>query len=347
MNLIKYLINSRWKIVYFIMILLIIDTILAVSSTLNQSINDILYLDLLLFIFSLIFFFWGYLSWKNSYKDYVKAIEKNHNLEHIIPSGNSFEIQLIKDLIEFKNKELEKETKGLQYSLKEINEYITMWVHEIKIPISVCELISDRLQDGIPSDEVSSTSRDIQMELERIKFLIDQILYASRASNYSEDLFIEEINLENIIKPTIKKNASFFISKNISIDIHNTNFHVMTDKKWISYILQQLFNNSYKYLHNNGKIEVYAKEDDKSIKLMIKDNGIGIQRKDINRIFDKGFTGDNGRHHAKSTGMGLYYSKTMIDKLGHEIFVNSVPNSFTEFTIVFYKLSDYLNVTEM
>jgi len=92
---------------------------------------------------------------------------------------------------------------------------------------------------------------------------------------------------------------------------------------------------------------ISAKEDSKSVKLRIRDNGIGIQPKDISRIFDKGFTGDNGRRTTKSTGMGLYYSKKMINKLGHTILVSSEPNDYTEFTIVFYKLSDYLNVTKL
>ncbi len=347
MNFKVYFRDSIWRLVYFFLLVLIINSILILSNPISESIEDIIYLNILIDVISLTFFIFGYYRWKSNYFDYKYALDNKKDLVHALPEGTSFGSKLVRDTIKYKDEEIYEKTEKLHTLLEEINDYIIQWVHEIKIPIAVCELISDKLSELSTLDDGVKISEDLRIELERIKFLIDQVLYASRASSYSEDLSIEEVSLEKIIKDSIKKNASFFISKKISIDLVNLNYNVMTDKKWISYILGQLLNNSYKYLNEKGEIQISAVEDDKSIKLMIKDTGIGIQPKDIDRIFHKGFTGDNGRLTTRSTGMGLYYSKKMIDKLGHSIFVSSEPNRFTKFTIVFYKLSDYLNVTKL
>lgn len=223
-------------------------------------------------------------------------------------------------------------------ALNEINDYLTKWVHEIKIPIAVCELIADKI------DEID-ISEQLIVEFDRIKFLINQVLYTSRASCYSEDLQISEINVEKVVKEVIKKNSVLLISQNIDIKLDNMNYNVMSDEKWFSYIIDQLINNACKYVPKNGTVSIYAENDEKATKLFVEDNGIGIKKKDINRIFDRGFTGENGRNLAKSTGMGLYLSKKIVHKLGHEIYVESEEGKGTKFTICFYKLSDYFNVT--
>lgn len=347
MNFRLYIKNSLWKIAYFLLLVFIINTLLLLSPSISEAIYDIIYMNILMASLSLAFFIGGYFRWKNLYRDYKAALDNKINLSNVLPKGNAFEAKLIKATVINKNKELQEKTLELNSLLEELNDYITQWIHEIKIPISVCELISDRLGEASNIKDLGQASEDLKMELERIKFLIDQVLYGSRASNYSKDLSMEEVSLEKIVKSTVKKNSSFFISKKISVSLSNLSYNVITDKKWISYMLQQLLNNSYKYVNINGKIDIYAIEDARSIRLHVRDNGIGIQSKDINRIFDKGFTGDNGRKTAKSTGMGLYFSKKMIDELGHSISVASKPNDYTEFTIVFYKLSDYLNITKL
>jgi len=347
MNFRLYLKNSIGKILYFLILILIINTLLFASNPISESINDIIYMDILITLISITFFIFGYYRWKNNYSEYKGALDKGENIEYALPKGMNFESKLLRDTIKQKNSELYEKTMKLEALLTEINDYITQWVHEIKIPISVCDLIADKLSEATDLESVVNSSEDIKMELERIKFLIDQVLYGSRASSYFEDLSIEEVNLNKLVKESIKKNASFFISKKISIELKDLSYNVMTDKKWLSYIISQLLNNSYKYVKENGQINIWATEDDKSVKLMIKDNGVGIEQKDINRIFDKGFTGENGRRTTKSTGMGLYFTKKMLNKLGHEISVSSLPNRYTEFTITFYKLSDYYYVTKM
>lgn len=344
MNLRRYLNDSILKIIYFASIVLIVNLVIISSTPLSKSIHDILYLNLLILVVSLFFLVLGYIRWKSKYKEFKNAIDTGENIDVSMPKSDTFEAQLIRETLDIKNKKMYKKTKELENAIDEINDYITKWVHEIKIPISVCEIIADRIGEEDNVEIYNETSQDIRKEMERIKFLVDQVLYASRASSYSEDLTINEIKLDRIIKDAVKKNAYLFISKKIDLNLNNVNFNVSTDKKWISYIIDQILNNACKYADENGRIEIYAHEDEKAVRLSIKDNGIGILPKDIKRVFDKGFTGENGRKTTKSTGMGLYFSKKMVNKLEHDIEVHSEVGQYTEFTIVFYKLSDYFKM---
>ncbi|WP_406542338.1 sensor histidine kinase [Clostridium ljungdahlii] len=264
------------------------------------------------------------------------------SVDLLIAKDDVFEAKLIKDTIKLKNKELYENVNELKEELDELNEYITKWVHEIKIPISVCELILDKLEDTV--DTNSDIPESLRGELARIKFLVEQVLYAGRASSYSQDLLINEVNIKQVVNEAVKKNAFFFISKKIDLRLKKLEFNVLTDKKWLSYILEQVLNNACKYVGENGIVEIYCEEDEKTIRLCVRDNGIGILPKDISRVFDKGYTGSNGRKNGKSTGMGLYFSKKMAEKLNHDIKAVSQAGNYTEFIITFYKLSDYFKV---
>lgn len=347
MNMLRYLKDSMGKIAYFIILIFIMNLVLAGSGTISESISDIVYLNVLLFFISLCCFVYGYFRWKARYHTLKSALDREEPVDFLLPHEDNLESELIRDIVSLKNREVYDRTKELKNRLDEINDYITMWVHEIKIPISVCEIIADRIGEDMSPRHSNKNSEGLRMELERIKFLINQVLYASRASSYSEDLQVAETSLEKVVRDAVKRNSSFFISKNIGLRLDNLNYSVMTDKKWIAYILDQILNNACKYVNNDGIIEIKALEDEKSVKLCIRDNGIGIAPKDINRIFDRGFTGDNGRRGSKSTGMGMYFSKKMADKLGHDITAASQEGRWTEFTIVFYKIHDYFNVTKM
>jgi Histidine kinase-, DNA gyrase B-, and HSP90-like ATPase. len=339
----KYIMNSFIAIIYGGIIILVINLLLFSSISIGAAVNDILYLDILLLSISMIFLYAGYEKWEQNYGGFKRTLDSKGNIDMSLPVATTFEAQLIRKTVEAKNEEMYKKIRSLQDLLDEENDYITKWVHEIKIPISVCELIADRVEDMKGEELSGRVSENLRIELERIKFLVNQVMYTSRASNYYEDLQMGEYNLEKTVRNAVKRNAAFLIAKHINIDIRNVNYTVMTDEKWAAYILDQLINNACKYVDDGGKIEIYGSEDETSVKLFIRDNGIGILPQDINRIFDRGFTGSNGRKVAKSTGMGLYISRKMAKKLNHEIMAVSEPGVYTEFSITFYKLSDYYN----
>lgn len=343
MSFFKYIKDSLWTILYFIGVICTINLILISSTALNKSIGDILYMNILIFSISLLFLILHYIKWKNSYKNFRNALYNKEDIDDFLPNGEKLEQVLIRETIDFKNEEKLRETKELKEDLEEINDYITKWVHEIKIPLSVCELIADKIEE----EELYDISEELRGELERINFLTNQVLYTSRASSYSEDFAIEEINLYTLVKSVIKNNMNSFISKKIEVEMDNLDFSVFANSKWTFYVLDQIINNACKYTDMHGKIKIFAREDEESIKLFIKDNGMGIPPKDIERIFDRGFTGDNGRKTTKSTGMGLYICKKIASRLNFNIEVSSQVSQYTEFKITFYKIADYFNVTKM
>ena len=151
--------------------------------------------------------------------------------------------------------------------------------------------------------------------------------------------------LDRLVKEAVKKQAKTFINKKINIEIDNIDLVVTTDKKWLSFILDQVLSNALKYTSPGGRIKIYGSIEDKAQKLIIEDNGIGVKSEDLRRVFDKGFTGYNGRENYKSTGIGLYLSKKLARKLGHDISIESKYGEYTKIIIIFPKLSDYLQVS--
>lgn len=211
-------------------------------------------------------------------------------------------------------------------------EYTESWVHDIKVPLAALKLASeDTLDPQLLSEET-----------EQIDYLVDQALYFARLNNFSNDYLIKEQNLNDIVKNSIRTNKRSFINKRIGIEIDVTDQPVLTDSKWLSFILNQILANSLKYTKSGGKIRIFTTSQKQNILLHIKDNGIGIRSEDQSRVFNKGFTGSNGRSSgSKATGIGLYLVKKMIDRLGHLIEIKSTEGKGTEVVITFMDLPYY------
>ncbi|WP_227452578.1 ATP-binding protein [Clostridioides sp. ES-S-0108-01] len=196
---------------------------------------------------------------------------------------------------------------------EENKEILNMWVHDVKMPIAIIKLI-----------------------LEQNENLIDEkILYLSRLDDFHKDFLIQEVNIEKIIRDIIRKYSKYFISKKIILNLNHLNFKVLYDEKWLYFIFEQLLSNSLKYSLLGDNISIYCKKTKNYLQLRVEDTGCGIKKEDLNRIFSKGFTGNNGRNNSKSTGLGLYLVKELCDKLGHKIDVDSEYNQYTKFTITF------------
>ena len=151
----------------------------------------------------------------------------------------------------------------------------------------------------------------------------------------SNDFMIREINLNEVIKNVLARNKKIMIQNNMKVEINGVNINCYTDEKWLEFILNQIITNSIKYRNNNNAvIRINAIENKENIVLKIKDNGIGIKKSEIDRIFDKGFTGTNGRNQKKSTGIGLYLCKRLCKGIGMEIDANSKENEYTEIVII-------------
>ena len=206
----------------------------------------------------------------------------------------------------------------------EFREYIEMWVHEVKLPVASLQLMCHN--DG---------STRYSEQLKRIDDYIENVLYYARSRNAEKDYIIKAVPLKRVFSEIAIKNRSELLERNISLSAEGLDTEVMTDSKWLAFIFGQLMGNSIKY--EADEIKVYAEDFDDKTVLHFRDNGIGISEADLPYIFEKSFTGENGRTHTKSTGMGLYIVKMLCTKLGHSVQADSVQGEYTDITIVFGK----------
>ena len=214
-------------------------------------------------------------------------------------------------------------------------EYIEMWIHEVKRPLASLVLTLNNQKNIL--------DRKTKNILKRLEDYVDQVLYYVRSENAEKDYFIKEVDLSKVIKNVGIKNMDDLLDNKVEFIVDKTNYKVFTDSKWLEFILNQIINNSIKYKRNidNSYIKIYVKDNLDTTVLIIEDNGIGIKTSDIRQVFDKTFTGTNGREKTTSTGMGLYIAKNLCKKLGHKIEIESTENEYTRVFITFAKNKFY------
>lgn len=189
-----------------------------------------------------------------------------------------------------------------------------MWAHQIKTPLSALKLLL-QLEGNL------SERGELEQEVFKIEQYVELALQYVRLDHMENDLEFKEYDLKKLVRQTVKKYSVIFINKKLSIDMDGVSGKVLTDEKWLSLILEQLLSNALKYT-NQGGIRFYM-EPGQEKTLVIQDTGIGIREEDVHRIFERGFTGYNGRMDKKSTGIGLYLCKKAADQLGHKIHIES------------------------
>ena len=209
----------------------------------------------------------------------------------------------------------------------DINQYYSLWVHQVKTPIAATRLLID---SGNLDQEL------LKQEIFKIEQYSNMVLQYIRANNISNDLEIKKYSLKSMIHQVLKKYASFFIHSKIVVQLNDLEMNIVTDEKWLVFVIEQLIDNAIKYT-KEGLISIRAYEDHQYQYLEILDSGIGIRKEDIPRIFEKGFTGFNGRIDKSSSGIGLYLVKKILDGLSHRIDIDSVIKEGTKVTIIFSK----------
>ena len=267
-------------------------------------------------------------------EDTLNNLDDKYLISEIIKVPSFMEGKILKDLLEQINKSMVENVNRYKYKQEEYKEYIELWIHEIKIPIAASKMIVENNKNEV--------TKSINEELDKVENYIEQALYYARSNTVEKDYYVKKVNLKDIVNESIKKNKNVLIHEKISVNIHDLDLEVNTDNKWIIFILNQIIQNSIKYKKQdkNLEIEIYAKQGKENVILYIKDNGIGIKKGEITRVFEKGFTGTNGRlSNKKSTGIGLYLCKKLCDKLGIAIELNSIQNEGTEIRLVFPKSS--------
>ncbi len=282
-----------------------------VFSLYNLEIEAIYYSVMLCSFIGLIYICINFI---NYYKKHIQLYKLQNEISissENLPSPKTLMEEDYTNLILNLNKEYKTYISKSDIAKSDMIDYYTMWVHQIKTPISAMKLL-------IQTSE-SEISSDLSSELFKIEQYVEMVLSYIRLGSNENDFVIKEYDLDNIVRQAIRKYAPLFIRKKINLDFQPTTYKVLTDEKWLVFVIEQLLSNAIKYT-NKGKISIYSLEDKK---LVIEDTGIGISKEDIPRIFDKGFTGYNGRTDKKATGLGLYLCKNILDKLSHKISIES------------------------
>jgi len=233
----------------------------------------------------------------------------------------------LEKLLQERVEELEYEQKNQllveQEKYNDLLDYYTLWVHQVKTPIAASSLLIGDLKD-------KEAKSQLEQELFKIESYVHLVLQYLRLESFHDDLVLKQENLADLVREVVKKYALFFIQQGLRLNLHDLDHTIVTDKKWFLVILEQVLSNSLKYT-KEGSIEIYFHED----RLYIKDTGLGIQNADLLRVFERGFSGYNGRLTQQSSGLGLYLSKKIADQLGHKIAIDSQVGQGTTVSIAF------------
>ena len=277
--------------------------------------------------------------------DFYQQRKKHRILKHYAPFSEAPISTLIQEkdlvrcdyqaLLEGVTEEIQKERSEQNTQNKELSDFYTLWVHQIKTPIAALQLLLQTDPEKIS---------DMKSELFKIDRYVDIILGYLRMENINQDLEFQHYPLEIMVKQAVRKYAPLFIKSHLSLKMEHLDISVLTDEKWLVFVIEQLLSNAIKYTPS-GEIRIFAdrQESDgiRSTRLYLQDTGIGIHPEDLPRIFERSFTGYNGRMDKKASGLGLYLCNTILKKLGHSISVDSIPKEGTTVTILFQENLNY------
>ncbi len=269
----------------------------------------------------------------NQLKANMDELNEKYLISEIIKTPNFIEGKILKETIQDTGKSMLENVNYYKNIQEEYKEYIELWIHEVKIPIAASKMIIENNKNAI--------TKSIDEELDKVENYIEQALFYARSNAVEKDYIINKTNLKEIVSGSILKNKTTLLNEKVALELKDIEQEVYTDSKWATFIINQIIQNAIKYSKKeNKKIEIYSKTKNDKVILYIKDNGIGIKKGEITRVFERGFTGENGRIVGqKSTGIGLYLCKKLCDKLGLGIELNSEKDIGTEVRIIFPKNS--------
>lgn len=312
----------------------IIITFLIAFKVKSQAIIVVTFVFVMTFLFVEI---WEYIRKREFYNTLKKSLEeldKKYLLPELIEYPDFYEGKIYIDTLRECDKSMTEHVADYRRQNKDFREYIEMWVHEAKIPVASLRLMCHN------SDKPETK---MTAQIKRIDDYIENVLYYARSENAERDYVIKEVSIKKIFGSVAVKNREILQILDAQIKTTGLDAMVLTDGKWLEFIIGQLMANSIKYCSEDRQLmlEVWADNLDKCVIFHFKDNGKGIIKEDIPYIFEKTFTGHNGRGNKSSTGMGLYISKKLCSKLGHRIEVISEYGEYTEVRIIFAKNDFY------
>lgn len=330
MNIGTYIKEKKENIILFIILVIILLFLLDLFGVNKYLTIMILSLLSIYFIVDFLTFYLKRKKYYDNFLNNLNLLDKKYLILETLEEPEFLDGKFFYDALYKIDKSMMENINNYRNETEDFKEYVEMWIHEIKIPIAGLMLMYHNNK---------TVNKNFLDQLNSLDNLTDQILYYVR-SNYAEkDFLIKEASMDKIINEVLLKNKDSILENHIDVTVDVKNIKVLTDSKWLVFILNQIINNSIKYCDNNRKsyIMFYIEDNEKETTLRIKDNGIGVNASDLKHVFDKSFTGENGRKMRNSTGFGLYISKKLIEKLGHKISATSEENKYFEIAITFGK----------
>ena len=321
MSLKDYL-KSRVAIIFLNIIALITLSVFLLS--VGNKFKVIITIAITWIIFLFVYFMFAYRKRRNYFEiieKSVASIDKKFLISEVLKEPPFVEAKPYYYLLKKSSKSMREEINKEKSRLKDYKEYIEQWIHEVKTPISLIKLIEENNR--------TAKSSEVLIQLEEIDRYVEQSLFYARSEDVDKDYLIKEISLQSCVHSVITRNKQGFILNNIYLEINDIDKQVFSDSKWLEFILNQIIVNAIKYRQNEcPKIKIDAIDIKNGTRLIIEDNGICIPSNEIDRVFEKGFTGNIGRINSRSTGIGLYLCKKLCDKLGLLIDIESKINNY-------------------
>ena len=322
MDIIKSYIKKNLKV--YLLFLIFIFIFVLIFYLYNLPFEALFYSILLCFIVALIVSIIDYNNYRKSYID-LRYLESNIlNSMEDLPKSLDIRVKYYQKIIERLHNEVEKLKIDDNKKMEDLADYYSMWIHQIKTPIAAINFLLDNEEIDV---------KVFRQELFKIERYVEMVLTYIRLGSETSDYVITSIDLDEVVRENIKKYATLFINKKIKLNYVSHETYVISDKKWLGFAFEQLLSNAIKYTKSGGEISINISES----RLIIEDNGIGIYKEDLPRIFEQSFTGLNGRYEKKSSGLGLYLCKKTLDKLQHKIEITSKVNKGTKVIISFPK----------
>ncbi len=271
-----------------------------------------------------------YLQWKKYFSridEIYTGLDKKYLLCELMEAGDRQEEKRLKELFYEMEVSMNEMVSGYRRNTQDYKEYVETWVHEIKIPIGAMKMI---LANHTDADFGQAE------EISRMESYVEQALYYARSNDVEKDYLINDVPLQQVVQQVILKRRKALRGINAHMSLHDLEFSVHSDSKWLEFMIGQIVDNSIKYGNKDEFVlEIYGEELENATLLHIKDNGAGIKASELTKVFDKGFTGSNGRKGANSTGIGLYLCKKLCKRLEHDMRISSEEGQGTIVTFVF------------
>lgn len=315
MNGKQYLKNQLPVILINLLGMLALALFLIASGNSIQTVLFILVVWLIVLFSCLLFFYFSRKKYLDKLLDMTEQLEERYLLPEIMQEPERADEQVFYQIMKMAEKSMLERIGEVQRERKEYKEYIEQWIHEVKTPITAIKLICENNR--------CSFTRELMAELENINRFTEQALYYARSEHTEKDYSVREINLSDVVHGAIADNKYLLRQNNVAVTVEDVEYSIYSDDKWLRFILDQLISNAVKYRADQPVLHFFAVKKTDSIILSVEDNGIGIPQSDLPRIFEKGFTGHNGRTIHSSTGIGLYLCRRLCDKLGIGISASS------------------------